>query len=87
MSGQGNVAAMTDRAPVDVQTVLAEYIRKHDMPEDLVMAALAVAELVVTQRETLRMLEAAHRQLGMWTDDNKRIQRARAALANVGGTP
>ena len=32
--------------PVDVNGVLAHYIRAHDMPEDLVMTALAVAELI-----------------------------------------
>ena len=30
--------------------------------------------------DTLRMLEAAHRQLGMWSKDNPRIVKARAAL-------
>lgn len=47
-------------------------------------AIAAVVDLIATQRETLRMLEAAYRQLGMWTDDNRRIQRAKAALANMG---
>ncbi len=52
---------------------------------ELIVTRAAVAELIETQRETLRMLEAAHRQLGMWTDDNPRIQRAKSALARVGG--
>jgi hypothetical protein len=38
-------------APVAVQAVLAEYIRAHDMPEDLVMAALAVSELIQADRD------------------------------------
>ena len=53
---------------------------------DSLEVSAAFRELVETQRETLRMLEAAHRQLGMWTDDNKRIQRARTALANFAPT-
>ncbi len=45
--------------------------------------AAAIAELIETQRETLRMLEAAHRQLGMCSTDNPRILRARRAIANA----
>lgn len=41
----------------------------------------AIAELVATQRDTLRMLEAAHREIGMWDGENKRVLRAKAALA------
>lgn len=52
---------------------------------DLLSVSAAVAELIETQRDTLRMLEAANRQLGMYTHRNKRIQRARDALARVGG--
>ena len=55
--------------------------------ENLLQARADFVELAETQRETLRMLEAAHRQLGMWTDSNKRIQRAKAALARIGSTP
>ncbi|MGH7243648.1 MAG: hypothetical protein ACREJD_09550 [Phycisphaerales bacterium] len=32
-------------------------------------------------QEVLRMVEAAHRDLGRWTDDNPRVVKARAALA------
>lgn len=48
-------------------------------------AHAAVKELAETQRVTLRMLEAAHRGMGMWTGDNPRIVRARAALERVQG--
>ena len=44
-----------------------------------------VFELLDTQQETLKMLEAAHRQLGMFTGDNKRIKRAKFAIEHVGG--
>lgn len=55
--------------------------------DNLVEAHTAVDELIATQRDTLKMLEAAHRQLGMWTGDNKRIERAKKAIARVGGAP
>jgi hypothetical protein len=73
-------------APVDVLAVLRQIADGDGDIEVLAMRAhAAVAELIETQRETLRMLEAAHRQLGMWTGDNKRILRAKAALARIGG--
>jgi len=42
-------------------------------------------QLLEHLKTTLRMLEAAHRQLGMWTADNPRIQAARAAIAKAEG--
>lgn len=71
---------------VDVLSALANaatFARAYSLPNsasDYEAAHAAVAELVETQRTTLRMLEAAHRGMGMWTDDNPRIVRARAAL-------
>lgn len=58
-----------------------------ELAGDLENAMKDVFELLDTQQETLRMLEAAHRQLGMWVDDNKRIKRARFAIERVGGKP
>jgi len=55
--------------------------------ENLLQARADFYELAETQRETLRMLEAAYRQLGMWTGDNKRINRAKAALVRTGIAP
>ena len=55
------------------------------LADDVLAARDAVATLVETQRETLLMLESAYRDLGMQAGDNKRIQRARDALARVGG--
>lgn len=52
---------------------------------DLRASADAVIELAATQRDTLRMLEAAQRQLGMYSADNPRVKRAIAALDRVGG--
>jgi len=52
---------------------------------DLRASADAVTELAATQRDTLRMLEAAHRQLGMYSADNPRVKRAIAAIDRVGG--
>jgi galactokinase len=40
-------------------------------------------ELVEALSDTLRMLEACHRQLGMYTKDNKRTEKARAVLAKA----
>jgi len=49
-----------------------------------IAVSFAIRELAATQKDTLRMLEAAHRQLGMRPDDNERIQRAKLALAAIG---
>jgi hypothetical protein len=44
------------------------------------------SEISEALKDTLRMLEAAYRQLGMWSKDNPRIMKARAALAAaIGG--
>lgn len=40
-------------------------------------------ELLEELKSVLRMLEAAQRSLGMWTDKNPRIAQARAAIAKV----
>lgn len=74
MSGV-NVLAVMDRAILKLPSLNTELL------ESLDEARSAVSELAVTQRETLRMLEAAHRDMGLWTDDNPCIVRARAALA------
>ena len=44
-----------------------------------------IPELVEALADTLRMLEAAYRTLGMYHDDSKRIAKARAALARAKG--
>ena len=61
--------------PVNVLDVLAEYTRKHDMPEDLVMATLAVGELI----------DAANRARGILSLHNDHCQQLDDALARVGG--
>jgi hypothetical protein len=72
---------------LDTLTIASEPAR--DKLAELLIQSIEVSqvvrELVATQRETLKMLEAAHRQLGMWTGDNKRIQRAVAVLDLIGG--
>ena len=45
-----------------------------------------IAELEKALKDTLRMLEAAYRQLGMWSKDNPRIRNASAVLTK-GETP
>lgn len=40
------------------------------------------ADLLTSFVELLRMVEAAHRSLGMWTDTNPRIVKARTALSH-----
>jgi hypothetical protein len=84
---QSIVAIGTFCDDLDTLTIASEPAR--DKLAELLGKSIAVSdafgELVATQQETLRMLEAAYRQLGMWTDDNKRIQRALNALACVGG--
>ncbi len=47
----------------------------------------AAPDLLAALRDTLRMLEAAHRQLGMRPDDNKRVVAAKAILAAAGEPP
>ena len=81
------MSAATDKG---VLAVMDGYVGKveeewYETATDLREARATVAELIETQSETLRMLEAAHRTLGMWTDENPRILRARAALANAQG--
>lgn len=41
----------------------------------------AEARLRESCADLIKMVEAAHRQLGMWTDKNPRILKARAAIA------
>jgi len=45
----------------------------------------AAPDLLAALQDTLRMLEAAHRELGMFTAHNKRIIAARAAIAKATG--
>lgn len=49
---------------------------------DLIAAA---PDLLETSETLLRMLEAAYRELGMWSDDNKRVVAAKAAIARAKG--
>ena len=46
---------------------------------------VAAPDLLDSLQVTLRMLEAAHRQLGMWTKDNPRIAAAHTAIAKATG--
>lgn len=50
-----------------------------------VAAPHMMRELVEALKDMLRMAEAAQRQLGMWTKDNPRIVKARAAIAKAEG--
>lgn len=43
------------------------------------------AELLAAAQDLRRMLEAAYRQLGMWSKDNPRIVKADAAIAKALG--
>ena len=45
----------------------------------------AAPELLEALKVTVRMLEAAHRELGMYTAHDKRINAARAAIAKAEG--
>lgn len=45
--------------------------------------AAAAPALLEALTESTRMLEAAHRDLGMWSDTNPRIMRHRAAIATA----
>jgi len=58
--------------------------RLGDLPDDPVNIPRPQYEALIALpdalRNTLSMLEAAHRQLGMYTKDNPRIVKARAAL-------
>ena len=49
----------------------------------IVHAANAHDDLLAALKDTLRMLEAAHMQLGMHPDSNKRVIKARAAVAKA----
>ena len=51
----------------------------------LLGAVHAHDDLVAALNDTLKMLEAAHRQLGMYSADNPRIVKARTALAKAEG--
>lgn len=53
----------------------AEVIRLRDVNADLVMAL----------QDTLNMLRAAHMQLGIRSDDNKRVINAKAVLTKAQG--
>ena len=44
---------------------------------------VAAPDLRESCAELIKMVEAAHRQLGMWTDKNPRILKARAAMAKA----
>ena len=45
----------------------------------------AAPDLLLSLVETTRMLEAAHRQIGMYSVDNPRIVAARAAIKKATG--
>lgn len=72
----------------DIDKLTIASVPARDKLAELLGESIAVSfafrELAATQKDTLRMLESAHRQLGMRPDDNKRIQRAKLALAAIG---
>lgn len=53
--------------------------------EDNARVFAAAPDLLAALRESTRMLEAAYRDLGRWTDDNPRIVKHRAAIAKARG--
>jgi hypothetical protein len=55
----------------------------HEMAEPNARLIAAAPDLLEACRDLLKMVEAAHRQLGMWTGDNPRILTARAAIAKA----
>lgn len=69
--------------PVDVRAVLAQYWRRLDLPEDLLLARHAIEELIAADKEYDRVRDPASGcPLGVVLGAHRR--RA-AALANVGG--
>jgi hypothetical protein len=61
----------------ELNTSYAHIFRENELLRAQHEALMALPDAL---RNTLRMLEAAHRQLGMYTKDNPRIVKARAAL-------
>lgn len=76
---------MTTWNALDVLAVAADNAPSPALAESIRGTRQAVMHLMETQADTLRMLEAAHRALGMWVADNQRIARARMALAACKG--